>query len=74
MTSPPAPAKLLSINHSQPHTTLFLVMMRLNLKYILMSLILMVSCVTLMLWSRCGDLVRTFPKRFYGTRRDFNFN
>lgn len=26
----------------------------------------MVTCVTLMLWSRCGDLVRTFPKRFYG--------
>lgn len=41
-------------------------MMRLNLKYVLTSLILMVTCVTLMLWSRCGDLVRTFPKRFYG--------
>lgn len=41
-------------------------MMRLNLKYVLVSLILMVSCVTLMLWSRCGDLVRTIPKRFYG--------
>lgn len=40
--------------------------MRLNLKYVLTSLILLVSCVTLMLWSRCGDLVRTFPKRLYG--------
>lgn len=54
---------------SQPHTTLFLVMMRLNLKYVLTSLILMVTCVTLMLWSRCGDLVRTFPKRFYGEHK-----
>jgi len=49
------------------HTTkIFLIMMRLNLKYVLTSLILMVTCVTLMLWSHCGSLVRTFPKKFYG--------
>jgi predicted cobalt transporter CbtA len=59
------------VYHPQPHTTLFLVMMRLNLKYVLVSLILMVSCVTLMLWSRCGDLVRTFPKRFYGEQKSY---
>lgn len=55
--------------HFQPHTTLFLVMMRLNLKYVLTSLILCAACITLMLWSRCGDLVRTFPKRFYGKKQ-----
>ncbi|KAL7051549.1 hypothetical protein ACKWTF_004500 [Chironomus riparius] len=42
-------------------------MMRLNLKYVLSSLILMVTCVTLMLWHRC-DFVRTFPKRFYASQ------
>lgn len=46
------------------HTTLFMIIMRLNLKYVLSSLILMVTFVTLMLWHRC-DFVRTFPKRFY---------
>ncbi|CAO1325006.1 unnamed protein product [Diamesa tonsa] len=42
--------------------------MRLNLKYVLSSLILMVLVITLTL-SRCGNLVRTFPKKFYSNNQ-----